>query len=268
MNRTVRRRLLAAATTLYVSATAWAAGLEPWEFWLPSNPDGAAVDHAPWQGFLDRYLVELSDGSTRVRYDDVTAADRKALDGYLATLSGLDPRRLSRDAQLAYWINLYNAATVDLILDHYPIDSIRDVDDPWGRPVATVMGRALTLGDIEHGIVRAVFGDPRIHYALNCASIGCPNLAGAPYAAETLEVMLDAAARAYVNHPRGVQVTDGEVVVSKIYGWYREDFGAGEADVLDHIRAYADPPLLEALDGRDDIDSYAYDWSLNAPAAR
>jgi hypothetical protein len=222
-----------------------------------------AVDHATWNAFLQSYVVAGDDGINRVRYDAVTAYDRAALSAYIASLEQIDPATLAPDEQLAFWINLYNAATVRLILDHPDIRSIRDIDKPWDTPVATVSGRGLTLNTIEHGIVRPVFHDPRTHYALNCASLGCPSLAREAYAGAVIEAELDAAAAAYVNHPRGVEVDGGRVVVSKIYGWYRDDFGADDDAVLDHIRHYARPALLGALKSAKTIGAYRYDWALN-----
>ncbi len=225
------------------------------------------IDHSSWAAFLDAFLVESPDGVNRVAYSRVGADARGQLRSYIDAMQEVTPSALSRNEQLAFWINLYNAATVDLILDAYPIASIRKLDDPWGQALVTVDGVALSLGDIEHHIVRATTDDPRIHYALNCASIGCPNLAARPYTGAALEEMLAAAARAYINHPRGVTFDDdGDVDVSKIYGWYRDDFGGDEEAALDHIRDYAAPGLKARLEGLDNIDDYRYDWALNDAA--
>ncbi|MGF1545091.1 MAG: DUF547 domain-containing protein [Parvularculaceae bacterium] len=225
------------------------------------------VDHAVYGAFLESYLKVGDDGVNRVAYGDVTDADKAALDGYLSSLEGVDPQKLAPAEQLAFWINAYNAETINLIIENYPVESIRDIDDAWGQPVMPVSGTALTLDDIEHGIIRPTANDPRIHYAVNCASIGCPNLAPTPYAGENVEAMHDAAARDYANHPRGIRVEDGEVTASKIYGWYREDFGRNEAEVLDHIRQYAEPDVVSALEGERKIDAYEYDWNLNDATA-
>ncbi|MEM9169839.1 MAG: DUF547 domain-containing protein [Pseudomonadota bacterium] len=225
------------------------------------------VDHTAWAAFLSAYVRVAEVGPNRVAYGSVSDADRAALDGYLDALQTVDVAGLAREEALAYWINLYNAATIALVLDAYPIEGIRkinvDGDGPWDTPVATVSGRALTLNEIEHGIIRPVFKDERIHYAVNCASVGCPSLAIEPFEGARLDAQLDAAARAYVNDPRGVAIEDGDLTVSKIFGWYREDFAPDEAGVVDYLKSYAEPALAAALDGFDDIDGYAYDWSLN-----
>lgn len=222
------------------------------------------VDHQAWSDFLNTYVVANDDGVNRVRYAGVSKADRASLDAYIGRLEAVDTATLPALEQLAFWINLYNAATVRLVLDNPDVASITEIKKPWGSPVTTVKGRTLTLGDIEHGIVRAVFREPRAHYALNCASIGCPNLMTHSFRGETLGADLDAAARGYINHPRGVAVDGGRVFLSKIYGWYREDFAPDEAGVLDHIRRYASPDLTAALKGAKKVADYRYDWSLNA----
>lgn len=254
----------AAAAPMWIErqAVPKAALLDP-AFAREDAGSAAVVDHEAWAGFLKAYVVAGDDGVARVRYGAVTGADRAALQDYIAALEAVDVAALARREQLAFWINLYNAATVRLILDNASVASITDIRKPWGTTVATVMGRALTLNDIEHGIIRPVANDPRIHYAVNCASIGCPNLAAAPFTGAGLDTELDAAAKAYVNHKRGVSVMKGKARLSKIFGWYQDDFGKDDAAVLDHIRQYAEPALAERLKGVTKIDGYDYDWSLN-----
>ena len=221
------------------------------------------IDHASWGSFLSKYLSAREDGLNVVAYAAVTDTDKNQLNDYIAALSEVDVTTLNADEQLAFWINLYNAVTVRLIVEEQPKSSIRKLKKPWDTPRVTVNGVALTLNNIESGIIRPIFNDARIHYAVNCASVGCPNLVMVPYTGATLEAMLNASARAYVNHPRGVRVVGRGVTVSKIYGWYREDFGADEAAVLDHIRKHADQDLKESLEGKSSISNYEYSWKLN-----
>ncbi len=131
-----------------------------------------------------------------------------------------------------------------------------------------VEGEAVSLNDIEHRILRPIWRDPRVHYALNCASIGCPDLRAAAFTAENAEALLDTAARAYVNHPRGARVENDRLTVSSIYAWFREDFGGTEAGVIAHLKRYAGPELAKALETATDIGGYEYDWALNAAAQR
>ncbi|MFZ5863924.1 MAG: DUF547 domain-containing protein [Nitrospirota bacterium] len=248
---------------------------ERWTFWDASRSDSAVpVDHTAWDRFLASYLIsEHPSGINRVRYADVTTADRKGLKAYLAQLQAVKVRRLNRTEQKAYWINLYNALTVDVMLDHIPVASIMEVNispgllsrGPWGKKLVAVEGQDLALDDIEHRILRPIWQDPRVHYALNCASLGCPNLQPKAFTAENTELMLDQAAQEYTNHPRGVTVKNGRIVVSSIYVWFQDDFGGTDAGVLAHIRRYADDRLRRKLERITRISDHAYDWRINSP---
>ncbi|WP_170326366.1 DUF547 domain-containing protein [Ruegeria arenilitoris] len=239
-----------------------------------ASAPGQQVDHRDWTAFLSRYVAPDAQGVNRVAYGQVTPADQARLDGYLADLQTVDPTRLTRDQQLAYWINLYNAVTVDVILENYPVTSIRAIKDgplsigPWNRQLVQVAGETLTLNDIEHRIIRPTFDEPRIHYALNCAAVGCPNLMDRAWQAGTLERDFAAAERAYVNDPRGVRFDDrGGLILSKIYIWFQEDFGPNEQAVLDYLQTAADPELRARLQSTARVKAYKYSWVLNDAAA-
>ncbi|MEM7124244.1 MAG: DUF547 domain-containing protein [Pseudomonadota bacterium] len=241
------------------------------DHWLAEGgADAGALDHVAWHQWLLRYVVESADGVNRVRYGDVTREDRDSLRRYIDDMAAVDVTAYVRAEQMAYWVNLYNALTVDVILSEYPVSSIRDINDglfsfgPWGRDVITVEGRTLTLDDIEHGILRPIWRDPRIHYVVNCASIGCPNLAKAAYWGNGIDSRLTQAAYSYVNDPRGAEVsTSGRLVVSSLYLWFEEDFGGSESGVIDHLTTYATNLLRTSLSGVSDIHDDRYDWSLN-----
>ena len=237
-----------------------------------SDPSSAyAVDHSAWNCFLSRYLITDRSGINRVRYGQVSRSDRCGLKNYLQQLQSVDTRTLNRNEQLAFWFNLYNARTVDIVLDNYPIRSIRQVKQkftdfvgPFDDPGAVnVLGKSLSLNDIESGIVRPVWNDPRIHYALNCASYGCPNLSPTAWNAYDLEQRLDSAAYAYINSNRAVKRGVSGVRVAKIYKWYKDDFGGTDQAVLNHIRQYANGNTLNKLRRQSSIRGYFYDWSLN-----
>ncbi|MCG7521050.1 DUF547 domain-containing protein [Ruegeria sp. Ofav3-42] len=239
-----------------------------------ATPPGEKVDHRDWDNFLNRYVSTDAQGVNRLAYGQVTQADQARLKEYLADLQAVDPAQLTRNQQLAYWINLYNALTVDVVLDNYPVASIRDIKDgplsigPWNRPLAQVSGETLTLNDIEHRIIRPTFNEPRIHYALNCAAVGCPNLMNRAWRAETLERDFAAAEHDYVNDPRGVWFDNRDgLILSKIYIWFREDFGPNEKAILAYIETVAEPELRARLQQTPRVKAYQYDWALNDAAA-
>ena len=223
--------------------------------------------HDAWTSLLQTYVRPGADGVNRVDYAALKAspADRAALDAYIAGFADMD---LSGDspAEFAAWANLYNAVTVRYIVEKYPLGSIRDgylFGGPWKKITVAADGRVVSLDEIEHRILRPRFHDPRVHYAINCASYSCPNLPLKAWEAGTLDAGLDAAARDYINSPRGVTVIDRGLVLSGIYDWFRTDFGGSKQAVIDHLLRYADPDLAAAIRANPTIRGYEYDWSLN-----
>lgn len=229
--------------------------------------------HDPWDALLERHVTRGADGIDRVDYASwrADAADRDALEAYIATLEALAVSTLPDAERFAVWANLYNAVTVRLILDEAPSDSIRQIRPtlfsigPWGMELTRSEGRTLSLDNIEHDIMRVQFEAAMVHYAVNCASIGCPNIGLQAWRAATLEADLEAAARAYVNHPRGVTVTERGLEISRIYKWFEEDFGGNDAGVIAHLLRFAEPELAEQIRANPRIVRHRYDWSLNAP---
>ncbi len=265
------------AATLAPRPADAAPAAERWPRWEAHDPDSATlVDHAAYGDLLDRYLTRHADGVNRVRYAALRADDRAALAAYVQSLEAIDPDGLNRAEQMAYWINFYNALTLLVVVEHYPVASIRDIAispglfsrGPWRRQLVVVNGEALSLDDIEHRILRPIWRDPRIHYAVNCASIGCPNLQPEPFTASRLEAMLEQAATDYVDHPRGVAMVErtflpSQLTASSIYDWFQADFGGSEAGVLSHMRGHATGETRQLLAGVEGIDAYRYDWTLN-----
>ncbi|MEM6546824.1 MAG: DUF547 domain-containing protein [Pseudomonadota bacterium] len=267
-----RRTLIGAAAGLMAVASVPAAAAPKSrlidERWT-RHGSGADPEHGDWAAFLDKYLVTGTPGGVNLLRYGAAAKDRDGLKRYLDAMQAVEATALSRDAAMAYWLNLYNAVTVDLVLDDYPVDSIKEVrgglfnTGPWGDEVVRVEGQDLSLDDIEHGILRPVWRDPRIHYGVNCASIGCPNLAAEPYSAPKLEAMLEAGARDYVNHARGVSETSGGLVVSSIYIWFQEDFEDSDAGVIRHLNQYAAGATKGIVEDATRIADDRYDWALN-----
>jgi hypothetical protein len=266
-------RILFLALAFFATAPAIAAPkAELWPKWQANDASSTiAVDHAPWGRFLAAYVKESPDGINRVAYGAVTPQDKQALAAYVDALTKVPVSKLNRNEQRAYWVNLYNALTVKTVLEHYPVESIRKISispglfssGPWGKKLVNVEGEEIALDDIEHRILRPIWRDPRIHYAVNCASIGCPNLMREPFTAANADQLLEAGARAYVNNPRGAEAGNGRLVVSSIYVWFQDDFGGNDAGVIQHLKRYAGPELQPRLAQVSKINDDRYDWGLN-----
>jgi hypothetical protein len=281
-----RRSVLGGALALIAGVVAARSALSAptaqlWEKWRGNDPTSQVViDHQLWGTFLRRYVVEEPDGINRLRYGEVSAVDRQALERYIENMSKVVVRSLNQAEQFAYWVNLYNALTVKVVLDHYPIRSIRDISlggsffpsfitggsGPWQAKLTQIEGAAVGLDDIEHRILRPLFKDNRIHYAVNCASIGCPTLMLVPFTAANLQTMLDRSARLYVNHPRGARAERAGLTVSSIYRWYMEDFGGNWQGVLAHLGRFANATTAQMLAPFKTISADSYDWELNDAA--
>ncbi len=242
--------------------------------WQASNENNqASIEHNVWQQLLDKYLV--SNDASNVNffaYSKVNKSDKKKLQHYLHKMQAQTPTQYNKAEQKAYWINLYNALTVQLILDNYPLESITKLGEslfsfgPWDDDIAVVNGETLSLNDIEHTILRPIFTDPRIHYAVNCASFSCPNLSAHAFTASNIEQQLDKGARAYVNHTRGVKIQGDVLWVSSIYHWYIGDFGGDQQSLIKHFKKYANKGLhkeLTSFEKKGGSLEHDYDWSLN-----
>lgn len=245
---------------------------DAWSVWRANNQsDSRTIDHSRWGSLLKSYVRKGRGGVNLFAYRRVSGADKTKLNAYINDLTALKISGYNRNVQKAYWINLYNALTVKVILDNGPVKSIRDIDispglfsdGPWGKKLVKVEGRNVSLNDIEHRILRPLWRDARIHYAVNCASIGCPNLQTKPFTGKTVNGQLAKGARDYVNSPRGVSIKGGKVTVSKIYDWFYDDFGKSDQDVLNHILKYANGDLKRQLQSIGKIHNVAYDWKLN-----
>ncbi len=246
---------------------------ELWARWEAHDPSSKSkLDHTPWAGFLQKYLLrDHPSGVNLVRYKAVEGQDKILLEKYLETLEKVAVSKLARPEQKAYWINLYNALTLKVVLDHYPVKSILEINispgwfsrGPWDAKLLRIEGEGVSLNDIEHRILKPIWKDNRVHYALNCASVSCPNLQPEAFTAENTEELLEMGARQYVSHPRGARLEADTLVLSSIYDWYQADFGGSKSGVIQHLVKYAGSPLAKALSGFRGRIRYEYDWSLN-----
>lgn len=188
-------------------------------------------------------------------------------------LASADAEALATEAErFAFWINAYNLLAIKTVVEHYPIASIRDVggffSPVWKQPAGIVAGKPYSLDEIEHGILRPRFHDPRVHFAVVCASVSCPDLRAEAYTGSRLSEQLNDAARRFLENPaKGVVVENGSVSVSSIFRWFGDDFETG-GGVLAFIRAEASPALVTELGNFKDsgLSWIDYDWSLNDAA--
>ena len=272
---TNRKHLLLVIALLLLWPPAQAAPkADLWPHWSTHHTTSDQVpNHQSWQQLLDKHVVSNADGINRVRYTRFTIDDKALLNAYIAELAAMAPTRLTREQQLPYWINLYNALTVRVVLQYPNEDSIRDMKarffslGPWNEPQLTIEGLTLTLNDIEHRILRPIWQDKRLHYVLNCASIGCPNLSTQAYTEENTAQQLDEAERTFLKHRRAIAFNpQGKLVLSSIFDWYIDDFGGTEAALLSYL-AQQSNELSSQLQNYSGSIRYHYDWSLNGQSS-
>lgn len=233
-----------------------------------------SVDHSAWQDLLDNYLDDShASGVNRFDYASISAPDRAVLVSYLDSLQAIDPRSLNANEQLAYWINLYNSNTVYEVLQGVEEDNISSIKDiwsnlvtpgPWDKESLTIAGEKVSLNIIEHGILRPIWQDRRIHYALNCASIGCPSLLSTAFTAELVDELMAEAEEDFLGHSRAVSIDGEKLILSSLFDWYSEDFASSPEELLEYLAEYVDEDTLEGIENHASL-SYTYDWTLNKP---
>jgi hypothetical protein len=243
-----------------------------WAFWDKSTENTQRIDHSQWNRILKTYVISNHpSGVNRFKYASVSSRDRKKLKRYIQALEHIDPRLYNKREQQAYWLNLYNAATVKLVLDNYPIKSMREIGNkmlsrgPWNKPHIHVAGQRLSLNDIEHRILRPIWHDHKIHFGLSCASISCPNILPVAFTGANVPSLLKQAGRDYINHPRGVSLKNGKMKVSSLFDWYQKDFAKNEKKLMKVFAHYAEDRLALYLLGYQGKIDYNYDWRINAP---
>ncbi|WP_040536396.1 DUF547 domain-containing protein [Legionella drancourtii] len=246
-----------------------------WPQWEVNNPlSKEIISHQLWQDFLNRRVITNAENINLVDYAHMTQIDLNLLKDYLKNMAQINIDNYNRAEQLAYWINVYNALTVQTVANYYPVSTIQEINispglfsvGPWGANLITIKDTPLTLDDINNRIIRPIWNDARTHYTLNNASIGAPNLNRKAYQGHILDEQLNNAASTYINSLRGVSVIEGRLIISKLYDWYEEDFGGRKQDVITHLLQFAKEPLQSQLKHINTIDSYIYNWHINSPA--
>ncbi|MGL4676771.1 MAG: DUF547 domain-containing protein [Brevinema sp.] len=229
------------------------------------NSNNTSIDHSDFNTFLKKYVKTIS-GINLVNYQGISPTDLLALNNYIKKLEVLPILKYSKQEQLAYWINLYNALTVKVILDTQPKKSIKESyggilnTGPWNKKLLTIEGYPISLNDIEHRILRPLWKDARIHFLVNCASIGCPNLLLEVITANNYEEKANFAAREFINSSRGVDLKHNKLTLSSIFQWYLSDFGDNTTSLLNYLNRYSDNKNIINYQGK---ISYQYNWNLN-----
>lgn len=226
-------------------------------------PATRPVAHAAFTALLQKYVA----ASGQVNYRGLLK-DSTALAHYLRTLSEQPPNKnWTRAEQLAYWINAYNGFTLQLILRHYPLKSIKDigsiikipfVNTPWDQKFIRIGNKYFDLNEIEHGILRKKFNEPRIHFAIVCASVSCPKLLNEAYTAEKLEQQLTQQAQAFINDSSRNKISADEAQLSKIFSWFKGDF-TKNGSLIDFINTYSRVKIKPTAN----LSSLDYNWQLN-----
>lgn len=230
--------------------------------WFPSDIFPAPGDASPVVSYewWDQWLKKNVSAGGVVNYKSMKT-DHAALKTFIAELTANVPSATaSRNEQMAYWINLYNAATVELVLQHYPLKSIRDISNgkPWDIPLVTIDGKKYSLNNIEHDILRKKYADPRIHFAINCASKSCPKLLNDAFMPEKLEAQLNALTKSFVNDASRNKITATQIDISEIFNWYQQDF-LQKGSVIDFLNGWSATHISPTAS----VHYLNYDWSLN-----
>ncbi|MFV8351821.1 DUF547 domain-containing protein [Flavobacterium sp. XS2P14] len=218
-----------------------------------NTAEASGVNHARWNALLQKNV--LKNGNVNYRGFQ---KDSKELKVYLNELSNNSPTKSwSRNATLAYWINAYNAYTVQLILNNYPTKSIKDIADPWGKKFISIGAKKYSLEEIENNILRKM-NEPRIHFAINCASVSCPELLNEAFTESKLEKQLVSVTRNFITDTSKNSITFNKIEVSKIFDWFAADFKT-KGDVIDFLNLYSTIKI-----GSNAKISYKYyNWNLN-----
>jgi len=243
-------------------------GLVAWAWFRAAAPTPQGSTAPPSHVAFNQLLQKHVTPQGLVNYKGFEA-DEQEFNQYLSQLSSHAPAAAwSKNEQLAYWINAYNAFTIRLILDHYPVKSIKDigpavqiplVNTPWTEKFFAIGGEKMSLDNIEHGVLRSKFNDPRIHFALVCASLSCPRLRNEAYTAALLDRQLDEQGRDFLSNPGKNQIKQDTARLSKYFDWYKGDWEESGQSVQSWVNRYS-PTKIDASTRIEYLD---YNWSLN-----
>jgi len=221
--------------------------------WSIGQTSEAQPDFKAWDTFLKKYVSATGD----VDYKSIKA-NKKELDAITKTFSATSVLpSWSKSDQLTFWINAYNAFTIDLIINNYPLKSIQGLDGgkPWDVKRINIGGKKYSLNNIENDIIRPQFKDARIHFAVNCAAKSCPPILNGAFFGKTIDTQLDEATKKFINNKKYQTITSSNITLSKIFDWYGADFG----DIVTFINKYSNVKVNKSAT----IAYKDYDWALN-----
>ena len=237
------------------------------EFWNDREESSAlTIDYSSWNEILETYVIEgQSPDVNRFDYTAVTEGDRIKISEFLNSAQSMDPRQLNSLEQKAYWLNLYNAALIKEVIEKEVEESVRVLGNRlWRRDRLYISMQDTSLDDIEHGILRPIYNDPRIHFSITAGAFGSGEIMTTAFTAQNVEQMLEEGARKFINHPRGVLVEADKATISSIFKWYKTDFGNNSDEIKQYILAYLDDDKKPAFEAVRRV-TYDFDWQLNQP---
>lgn len=270
---------LGSLTLVLVMSSAYAAPKpELIEFWDDREPlSWMQVNHDAWQEILNLYVDDKhASGINRFDYEAVTAGDALKIKRYISYLQSVEPRQLNSLEAQAFWINLYNATMVDKTVDAYQSGSSRAINrllrgglrsTSWTRGIAEVVMQEISLDDIEHGILRPIWKDPRIHFVLATGAMSGANMLKTAFDGENNEVLLEQAKTDFFKHPKSVRVERGRIVLNSVFNWYADDFAPNKSELLRYVQENVPEATRRSMLGVSRT-RFDYTWDLNAPDAK
>ena len=211
-------------------------------------------DHSKWDAFLNEHV----DQTGNVDYASIKEDESKLKESLNQFINTPPLKSWEKEEKLAYWINAYNAFIIKLIVDNYPLKSIKDIKAPWDKKFIPIDGELISLNYIEHEILRKM-NEPRIHFAINCASVSCPQLLNEAFAIKKLNSQLNEVTSRFINNPTKNVISGNQLHLSKIFQWFKKDFGQKDSSIIEFINQYS---LVKAKQDSK-INYLKYNWNLN-----
>ncbi len=273
--RSIVSLVMLGVVSFFTVATMAAVPMKLIKFWNDVEPESLInVAHSAFKEVLTAYISDQHpSGIARFNFNAVSASDRTKLESYLDYLQLLEPRQLNEGQAKAYWVNIYNAATLKMMLDAYEDDRVSSIRDartgvfsarPWKRKLVTISQQKMSLDDIHNGVLRPMYKDHRIHFALFFFSLGGPDVSATILEGENNEEVLNALEKNYMSHYRAARLNGSELVLSGLFETYDTDFADDFDSLLQYIAQHVPEEISAAFPNISDT-RYEYDWGINTP---